>query len=67
MTIKHFTNTSDQLYDKHLYKLVYKDNTSIIVDNYYDLYLEWNSQELKNECMYIEILDKNKKPTKGFK
>jgi hypothetical protein len=65
--MKEFTCTSELSYDKHNYKIVYKNNKFKIFDNYYDLLLEWN-KSLGENCLYVEVLDKKqvKQKAKGF-
>lgn len=63
---KTFTQTSDALYDKHQYKVVYTNGQSCIVDCYEDVYKIWmnTSQELTS---HVEVLDrKQQKTKKGF-
>lgn len=61
----HFTHTSDLLYDKHRYKIVFKNKKSQIVDNYYDLLSVWASTNTE-QLDYVEILDKKSSKSKGF-
>lgn len=62
-----FTFTSEKSYDRHCYKMNYKNNKSKIFDNYYDLLEEWYKSS-GEKCLYFEVLDKNqlKQKTKGF-
>ena len=66
-TMKTFKQTSDGLYDRHHYKLVYTNGQSVIFDNYEELRLAWyNTPEMFRE--YVEVLDiKTKKTKRGFK
>lgn len=50
-----FTQTSNDPYLKHNYKLVFKNKKCQIFDNYQDTVREWyNNQE---QCNFIEVLD----------
>jgi len=66
---KRFSQTSDGLYDRHDYKLLFKNGKSIIFDDYMeaqDYWMKTNPDILD----HIDVLDKkNKKKTKkgGFK
>jgi len=62
-----FTQTSEGLYERHLYKMVFSDGNHIIVDNYQDVYeILWKSP--KDYLNYVEVLDKPlDKTKKGFK
>ena len=62
----HFTNTSLELYDRHQYKLHYKNNKSKIIDYYDDVWKEWATGSVR----LIEVIDKKLKRSnnsKGFK
>lgn len=67
--LKVFTQTSDGLYDRHDYRIVSNDNTSIILNNYSDAFLVWRSTPI-GTLSHIEVLDKtnkkDKKSKKGF-
>ena len=59
-----FTQTSDELYENHDYRIVSFDNTSIVLDNYQDVFLVWRSTPV-GVLSHVEVLDKkNKKRTK---
>lgn len=63
---KTFTQTSDALYDKHDYKVVYTNGQSTTVDCYEDVYRIWvnTPQELVS---HVEVLNKKaNKKKKGF-
>lgn len=66
---KRFSQTSDGLYDRHDYKLLFKNGKSIIFDDYMeaqDYWMKTNPSILDR----IDVLDKkDKKKTKkgGFK
>lgn len=65
--MNYFKQTSDKLYDRHLYKIVYLNNNKKIFDNYYDTIDEWNASN-KDLVSHIEVLDNNRsnKSKKGF-
>ena len=61
-----FTNTSLVSYDRHQYKIYYKNNKSKIIDYYDDVWSEWATGTVR----LIEVMDKKLKRTnksKGFK
>jgi len=63
---KFFRQTSDKPYDRHNYRYYYKDNTSIVLDSYEEVMEKWfNTPSILKS--HIEVLDKKKKTTKGFK
>ncbi len=64
---KKFEQTSEKLYDRHDYKLIFSNGKSKVFDNYEDLRHAWwetPSQFLTT----VEVLDKKteKKTSKGF-
>ncbi len=64
-----FKQTSDELYERHDYKLVFSNKNSVVFDNYHDLQKAW--WETPYQLLgYVEVLDKqNKKKSnqkKGF-
>ena len=61
----YFTQTSDGLYDRHDYKVIAKDGTSVVVDNWAQVHeIWWNKALLLDR---IEVLDKSQVKSKGFK
>jgi len=62
--MKTFKQTSDELYDRHNYKLTYSNDQSVIFDNYEDLRRAWfeTPEQFRG---HVEVLDKKTK--KGFK
>lgn len=68
---KNFEQTSDGLYDRHEYKLVYSNDQSVIFDNYEDLRRTW-WETPEQFLSHVEVLDKkknkskNKSKSKGF-
>jgi len=58
-----FKQTSDELYDRHRYKLVYSNNQEVIFDNYQDVQEAWWNTP-PEFVSHIEVLDKKQK--KGF-
>ncbi len=67
LSMENFTQTSDKLYEKHTYQLVYKNGDKQVFENYYDLMFTWTNTK-KDLLSYVEVLDnKNKsKNVKGF-
>jgi hypothetical protein len=67
--MSYFTQTSDSPYDKHDYKLIYKNKKSKTFDNYHDLMQEWHSQdsEILDTVIVLDKKSKNSKSKKGFK
>ena len=61
---KTFTQTSDEHYIRHDYKVVFEDGKELVFDNYEDVQLYW-FQRGGNFLSHIEVL--NKKKSKGFK
>ena len=61
-----FKQTSDKLYDKHHYKLVYSNGQSVVFDNYMDVQATW-FQTPSDFVSHIEVLDIPQKNKKGFK
>ncbi len=65
--MEQFTQTSDKLYDRHNYKLVYSNGQEVIYDNYQDVRESWWNTP-SDFVRHIEVLDKkDKKDKKGFK
>ena len=60
---QYFTQTSDELYDRHTYKLVAKSGETINVDNWMQAREIWWNR--KSFLSHIEVLDV--KQSKGFK
>jgi hypothetical protein len=62
----YFTVSSNDLYDRHNYKIVSKTGDSIVVDNWEDAQMTWFQ---KNGFLsHIEVLDQPKiSNQKGFK
>lgn len=60
-----FRQTSDKPYDRHDYKIVFKNGESLIFDDYEIMRHYWMSTDY-NQYSHAEILDK-KTSTKGFK
>jgi len=61
---KTFSQTSDKLYDRHHYKLVYSGGKETIFESWEETQLTW-FQHGGNFLSHVEVLDK-KQPTKGF-
>ena len=62
---QYFTQTSDGLYDRHHYKVIAKDGTSTVVDNWAQAHeIWWNKSPFLDR---IEVLDTPQTGTsKGF-
>lgn len=58
-----FKQTSDELYDRHDYKLVFVTGEEQVFDNWESVQLKW-FQSLSNVLSHVEVLDK--KTSKGF-
>ena len=53
--MKTFRQTSDKLYDKHHYKIVFEDDDWITVEHYEDVYQVWNQF---HGADHVLVLDK---------
>ena len=60
---QYFTETSDELYDRHTYKIVSKTGETINVDNWLKAREIWWNR--KAFLSHVEVLDVKK--SKGFK
>lgn len=63
---KTFTQTSDELYERHDYRLVYQNGLKKVFDNYQDLFQVWYSSP-KETLSHVEVLDKKTKKEKNKK
>jgi len=61
---EYFQQTSDGLYDRHDYKLLYTTGKSVVFEDYQDVQVAW-FQTPNLLLSHIEVL--NKKNVKGFK
>jgi len=61
-----FKQTCNKPYDRHSYKLVGINGNELIFDNWEEVQLYW-FQAPSRFLSHIEVLDKTKKTTKGFK
>jgi len=59
-----FTCTSTALYDRHKYRLVFKNKKSIVFDDYEVLRSSWFQYSSSGTLDHVEILDA--KESKGF-
>lgn len=59
----YFTLSSNDLYDRHDYKIISKTGESVVVDNWEDAQMTWFQKSVF--LSHIEVLDK--KESKGFK
>ena len=64
---RYFSQTSDEPYDRHHYKIVYKDR-SFVVESWEEVQEYWWNNSHKFELPVIEVIDKPKtnKKSKGF-
>jgi len=64
---QYFSQTSDLPYDRHHYKIVYKDR-SFVVESWDEAQEYWWNNQHKFELPVIEVIDKpkTKKKSKGF-
>lgn len=56
-----FTQTSEDPYLRHHYKVVYRNGNSVVVDNYADVHQLW----VKTNPEIIEVLDIQEKKKSG--
>lgn len=61
---QYFTQSSDEMYDRHDYKIVSKSGESVVVDNWETVQMTWFQKG--TFLSHIEVLDK-KEESKGFK
>jgi hypothetical protein len=58
---KIFTHTSDGLYDRHCYKIILKNQKSLIFNNWEDTKEFWfNYNQVPDYLELIEVVDKTK-------
>ena len=64
---QYFSQTSNEPYDRHDYKIVYKDR-SFVVESWEEVQEYWWNNSHKFELPVIEVIDKPKtnKKSKGF-
>ena len=64
---QYFSQTSDLPYERHHYKIVYKDR-SFVVESWDEAQEYWWNNQHKFELPVIEVIDKpkTKKKSKGF-
>jgi hypothetical protein len=60
---QYFTETSDELYDRHTYKVVEKSGKSINVDNWMEVREMWWNRKVF--LSHVEVIDPIQ--SKGFK
>jgi hypothetical protein len=67
--MKTFTQTSDEPYNRHHYKVVFTDGREVVFDNYADVQQLWYNNP-KEMFSHVEVLDikpmKRDKKKKGF-
>ena len=61
---QYFSQTSDEPYDRHHYKIVYK-RSSFVVTSWDEVQEHWWNKTIFEKPV-IEVLDKPKKKSKGF-
>ena len=61
---QYFTLSSEELYDRHHYRVVSKTGDTVVVDNWEDVNIIWWNK--KSLLSHIEVLDKPKPKSKGF-
>lgn len=64
--VTYFTQTSDDLYDRHNYCVRFSNNKCIIFDDYEQVRSLWFQYE-KKLLKVVEVLDKKAKSGGGFK
>ena len=55
---QYFTNTSTQSYDRHKYRLVFKNKKSIVFDDYEVLRSSWFQYSSSGTLDHVQILDR---------
>ena len=60
---QYFTETSDELYDRHTYKVVEKSGKSIAIDNWMEVREMWWNRKVF--LSHVEVIDPIQ--SKGFK
>jgi hypothetical protein len=66
MNLKTFSQTSDGLYDRHVYKLNVPGAQSIVFEDYDILRAVWFEKCRNFSGCTVEVLDVEKKSVKGF-
>ena len=63
-----FTQTSNEPYDRHHYKLHFKDNKTLVFDDYEQLRAMWFQWAATNRLSHVDVLDikQQRKKGKGF-
>ena len=56
--MSYFTQTSDGLYDRHKYKLIFKNRKAMIFDDYETLRKVWFEWAGSKQLHKVEVLDK---------
>jgi len=65
--VEHFSQTSDLPYDRHHYRIVFKDGRSKVVESWDEVQeFWWNKRDMILDPPVIEVIDKPKKKSKGF-
>ena len=64
---RYFSQTSNEPYDRHHYRIVYKDR-SAVVESWEEVQEYWWNNSRRFELPVIEVIDKpkTKKKSKGF-
>ena len=64
---RYFSQTSNEPYDSHHYRIVYKDR-SAVVESWQEVQEYWWNNSRRFELPVIEVIDKpkTKKKSKGF-
>ena len=55
--MSYFTQTSDGLYDRHRYKLIFKNKKAAIFDDYEQLRNAWFNLAATRQLDRVEVLD----------
>ena len=55
--MKTFTSTSNGLYDRHNYKLVFGDGRSCMIEDYEQLRSAWFQLSATKQLSHVEVLD----------
>ena len=63
----YFTCTSKEDYDRHNYRLIFKNGKSIEFDDWEVTRNYWFQWSGTNQLSHVDVLDKSKVKSKGFK
>jgi hypothetical protein len=64
---RYFTQTSDEPYDRHRYKLVFNNKKAVEFDDWESVHHYWFEWVMTGQVSHIEVLDKVVSKPEGFK